>query len=161
MLKRPSSFRNSAFALTTAATMLAGSQFPSHAQTVLAANPPATEQSTTLRPVPAAECKYLAARFTEALQKHGKDFVSNETRMGVARFLVTAPQTRTFDCGGPREIPWVTGRDFDFVMALGNLVSGAYKPLDFRIDYGFKPAANPTVSNGQRQRSELTVAPGG
>jgi hypothetical protein len=161
MLYRPSSFRKSAIALTTVAAFSAASLFPAQAQTVLAANPPASDQvPAVLRAIPHDQCKYVADRFAETLQKHGKDFVSDETRTAVLRFLVSDREKKALDCAGPREIPWVKGKDFDFVMALGDLTSDAYKPVDFRIDYGFKPAKQPVASAATRQRSELKAAPG-
>jgi hypothetical protein len=161
MINRPSTFRKTAFALTTVAALSAASLFPAHAQTVLAANPPSSQQvSPALRPIPQDQCNYAFDRATEQLKKNGKDFVSGETRTALLRFFISQPGSKTVDCGGPREIPWVKGTDFDFVMALADVTSGAYKPADFRRDYQFRPSAEPTASAATRQRSELKAAPG-
>lgn len=111
-----SSFRKSSRLVTglAAASMLAtaaGSVFPAAAQTVVATNPPVSQQTVpALKPIPDEQCKYVAVRFTETLKKNGVDYISDVTRKAMVQFLVSAPETRKFDCAGPREIPWTNDR---------------------------------------------------
>lgn len=148
------SFPKAARALTVAAALAGASAlatFPAQAQTILAATPPTAEQMPpALKAIPEKQCKYVAGELVEALKIKGKDFISDETRKSLYRFLVSNPNAKAIDCAGPREISWVTDKDFAFVMAIGDGASLAYSPVDFRKDYQFRPAekASPRPSVG-------------
>ncbi len=114
--------------------------------------------------IPKEECNLLFDKATEALQKHGKDYISDVTRVSLRRFFESTPGSKVIDCAGPREIAWERGSDYDFVIALADVVSGKLKgkEVDFRMGYGFRPAAKPVTPTATPAVSQRAVpAPSG
>jgi hypothetical protein len=132
------------------------------AQTVIAprvALPPAQKSKLIAQ----AHCNFLFDSVTDKLEKEGKNFISVTTRRGLNTFFAYGPDELP-RCNGPestRLIPWETGRDFDFIMALADSASLAFKEqkVDFRADYGFKPAERPTVRGTPVGRAPGSTAP--
>jgi len=116
---------------------------PADAQSVKVTVPP-PGQTQVLREIPNDHCKYLLDVTLNTLEQHGRDFISATTRKSLNAFFAYNDQELP-TCKGPRRIAWERGSDFDFVTALGVSATLAYKPVDFRRDYGLLPTDQPVV----------------
>jgi hypothetical protein len=117
------------------------------AQTVIA--PRVAPRVQTLPAITKEHCRFLFDTADKKIQKEGVNFISPTTRRGLIAFWAFGPDELPH-CNGPvstRLIPWETGRDFDFIIALADSASIAFKEqkIDFSADYGIKPAERPTV----------------
>jgi hypothetical protein len=135
---------------------------PASAQTLLVtptlAPLPGPSMSST--PIPKEQCNFLFDTVTDSLEKHGKDYISGTTRASLRKFFISNPASKAIDCGGPREIAWETGKDYDLIIAFADATSGKFgaREVDFRMGYGFRPTAKATTPTvGQ---SGPTAAPG-
>lgn len=94
-------------------------------------------------PIPTAHCNYLYDRVIFAL-KADRNAISSQTKKSLTKFYAY-DENKLPTCTGPREIAWEKGSDYDAIISLADSATDAFKDVvDFRIGYGFRPAARPT-----------------
>jgi len=152
--------RRAAHIGATAAAMSLATLGLANAQTAVAVNsPPSSGATQALPPITKDQCKIIVGFTLIALREEGKNLITAETREGLKKFFVTKPGV--MDCSGPREIPWVTGDDFDFIMAMADKSTDSLK-VDVRTVLGMKPALRPSAGSAPNgRRGELNRAPRG
>jgi hypothetical protein len=111
--------------------------------------PPASSSTEEPKAISMVHCRFLFELATDTLEKEGKNYLSPTTRKGF-NALFAFGEDELPHCNGPAEtrvIPWETGTDYGFIMTMADFGTRAYKEskIDFRADYGIKPALRPTV----------------